>query len=182
MSTLQLQRFVDPQTVISHFHLHEGDIIADFGAGSGFYVELLARAVGSKGRLYACDIQKEFIEKMGILIRKKGIGWVHPTWCDLEEEGGVKIPNETLDCGIMINTLFQITDRRTALSEVFRTIRHGGKFILVDWSDSFAGLGPAPRDVLTELDARALCENFGCVYERSFDAGDHHYGMTFRKA
>lgn len=182
MTALQVQRFVEPQTVVSHFHLREGDVVADFGAGSGFYIEPLARAVGQTGKLYACDIQKDLIDKISDLARKKGFGWVHPLWCDLEEEGGLKIPPESVDCGVMINTLFQIQNRRVALTEIARVVSVGGKFILIDWSDSFGGLGPAKNDVLVELDARSLCENFGFVFERSFDAGDHHYGLAFRKA
>ena len=32
-------RFVVPEVVSTHFHLKEGDIVADFGAGSGFFSE-----------------------------------------------------------------------------------------------------------------------------------------------
>ena len=65
---LGLKRFVDPNTVVSHFHIREGDVIADFGAGSGFYIEILARKVGTSGKVYACEIQKELVEKIGVLI------------------------------------------------------------------------------------------------------------------
>ncbi len=181
MQSLGIERFIDPKTVVSHFHIREGESVADFGAGAGFYTELLARAVGHSGRLYVCEIQKELVEKVGLLARTKGLSSVHPLWCDLEEVGGVKIPDGTLDSVVMINTLFQGGDRRVVLSEVARTLKSGGKYLLIDWSDSFGGLGPQPADVLQELDARALVESFGFIYERSFDAGDHHYGLAFRK-
>jgi ubiquinone/menaquinone biosynthesis C-methylase UbiE len=181
MQSLGIERFVDPATVVSHFHIRQGESVADFGAGSGYYVPLLAAAVGHSGRVYACEIQKELVEKIGVLSRQKGLGCVHPLWCDLEAQGGVKIPDGTLDCGIMVNTLFQLQDKQTALAEVSRTIRSGGKFIIIDWSDSFGGLGPQPADVLSAQDAEALCESNGFVFERGFDAGDHHYGLAFRK-
>lgn len=178
---LGLKRFVDPNTVVSHFHIREGDVIADFGAGSGFYVEILARKVGTSGKVYACEIQKELVEKIGVLARQKGLFAVHPVWCDLEQDKGAKIADGVLDVGIMINTLFQIEDKKTALREVGRTIRSGGKFFVVDWTDSFGGLGPQPQDVLQQHQAHALAEEQGFVYEHSFDAGDHHYGLAFRK-
>ena len=180
-ASLGLQRFVDPSTVVSHFHLREGDVVADFGAGSGFYIEILASKVGAQGKVYACEIQKELVEKIGALARQKGLSAVHPIWCDLEQSKGVKIPDSELDTGLMINTLFQIEDKETALSEVSRTIRSGGKFFIVDWSDSFGGLGPQSTAVLSPVAASALAESHGFVYERSFDAGDHHYGLAFRK-
>jgi len=178
---LPLKRFVDPAVVVSHFHIREGDVVADFGAGSGYYIESLAKKVGSNGRVYACDIQKELVEKIGTLIRQKGLFAVDPIWCDLEAAHGIKIADDTLDIGLLINTLFQLEDKHTALTEIARTIRSGGKFFVIDWSDSFNGLGPHTDQVLTAQDAQALCEEGGFVYERSFDAGDHHYGLAFRK-
>lgn len=180
-SALGVKRFVDPNTVVSHFHVREGDVVADFGAGSGFYVEILAHKVGQNGKVYACEIQKELVEKIGVLARQKGLHVVNPVWCDLEQERGVKIPDGVLDIGIMINTLFQLDDKTTALREVARTLRSGGKFFVVDWSDSFGGLGPQQSQVITALQAQGLIESLGFVYERSFDAGDHHYGIAFRK-
>lgn len=181
VNPLPAKRFVDPSMVVSHFHIREGDVVADFGAGSGYYVELLAGRVGQNGKVYACEIQKDLVEKLGVIARQKGLSAVNPIWCDLEMERGIKIADGTLDVGVMINTLFQLEDKKTALCEIARTLRSGGKFFVVDWTDSFGGLGPQARAVLTENQARALVEECGFVYERSFDAGDHHYGIGFRK-
>ena len=179
--SLPIGRFVDPQTVASHFHIREGDIVADFGAGSGFYIEVLSRLVGHGGRVYACEIQKELVEKIGVLVRTKGFTSVDPLWCDMEVEGGVKIADGSVDVALMINTLFQVEHKQIAIREVHRTLRSGGKFFLIDWSESFRGLGPQQNDVVIRPDAQALVEGNGFVYERSFDAGDHHYGLAFRK-
>lgn len=175
------KRFVDPNMVVSHFHVREGDAVADFGAGSGFFVEVLARLVGSSGRVYACEIQRELVEKLGVLVRTKGLSMVDPLWCDLEMQGGVKIADQTLDVGIMVNTLFQLEEKEIAVGEVNRTLRSGGKFFVIDWSESFGGIGPEPTQVVSEKNAQAIIEGLGFVFERSFDAGDHHYGLAFRK-
>lgn len=176
-----VKRFVDPNTVVSHFHIRESDVIADFGAGSGYFVEVLANKVGASGRVYACDIQKDLVEKIGELMRKKGLSAVNPIWCDLEQERGIRIADGVLDSGVIVNTLFQLEDKKTALKEMARTIRSGGKFFVIDWSESFGGLGPQSEHVVSQKDAQALCEENGFVYERSYDAGDHHYGLAFRK-
>lgn len=181
MNSFGIQRFADPSAVVSHFHLREGDVVADFGAGSGYYIEILSAKVGHTGKVYACEIQKELVDKIGTLARQKGLSSVYPLWCDLEEQGGVKIANNTLDSGLMINTLFQLQDKATALEEVARTVRSGGKFFIVDWTDSFGGLGPQPADVFVPQEARSLAEAHGFMFERMFDAGDHHYGIAFRK-
>ncbi len=175
------KRFVDPSVVVSHFYLREGDVVADFGAGSGYFVELFSQRVGQNGKVYACEIQKELVEKIGNQARVKGISNIYPLWCDVEVQNGIKIAGGALDVGVLINTLFQLEDKKNGLQEISRTIRSGGKLFVVDWSESFGGLGPQPNDVCDAKDAQALVEASGFVYENTFDAGDHHYGISFRK-
>ncbi len=182
-STSLLQgKFVEPNVVVSHFHFREGDVVADFGAGSGFFVEVLSKVVGSSGRVVAIEIQKELVEKLGDMARRKGLVNVDPKWADIEADGCVPLQDGSLDGAVMVNTLFQFEDKGTALRELCRTLRTGGKFILIDWSESFGGLGPHIDQVVSAADATAHVEAAGFVFERSFPAGDHHYGLAFRKA
>ncbi len=174
-------RFVVPDVAATHFHLREGDVVADFGAGSGYFIPTLARLVGSTGRVYACEIQRNLLDKIGDLARSNGLAQVQPLWADVEVIGGSKIPDGALDVALMVNTYFQFEARATALAEVARTLRSGGKFFLIDWSDSFGGLGPQPAQVVPQAVAQAETESCGFVFEHSFDAGDHHYGLAFRK-
>lgn len=174
-------RFVEPAKVATHFYIKEGDTVADFGAGSGYFMEILAKLVGSEGKVYACEIQKELSVKLGEVARSKGLAQVHPLWCDVEELGGSKVPDGELDVAIMVNTFFQFEEKAVALQEMFRTLRSGGKLFIIDWSESFSGLGPQPDQVVSELDVKAFAEQEGFVFERGFDAGDHHYGLAFRK-
>lgn len=174
-------RFVVPSVVTTQFHLKEGDVIADFGAGSGFFLQALSEAVGASGRVYACEIQRELVEKLGDTARAQNLNNVDPLWCDIEEPNGVKIANGALDVVVLINTLFIVENKPAMLDEVVRTLRSGGRFIVVDWSESFGGLGPQPGQVVNKIDAQTMVEAAGLVLEREFDSGDHHYGLAFKK-
>ena len=175
-----LKRFVVPEVVVTNFHLRPGDKVADFGAGRGFFIKALSTQVGREGTVYALEIQKQLVEAIGELVRLEHLGNVSPIWCDIEELNGSKVPTDILDAAIVVNSLFQMEDKATALQEIKRTLRPGGKLFIIDWSESFGGLGPHPDQVLSEGAARAQVEQQGFVFERSFDAGDHHYGLAFR--
>jgi ubiquinone/menaquinone biosynthesis C-methylase UbiE len=174
-------RFVIPDVVASHFHLREGDLVADYGAGSGFFLKVLSKTVGATGRVIACEIQKPLVEKLGEQARLWGLSNVHTLWCDLEEANGIKIGNGELDAAILVNTLFLIEDKETAVKEMGRTVRSGGKFFIIDWTESFSGMGPTPDRVITSVDATNLMESSGFIFEREYPTGDHHYGLAFRK-
>ena len=121
------------------------------------------------------------MEKVGEQARRLGLTNVHPLWCDLEEAQGIKISAEAVDIGILANTLFQIEDKQAALKEISRTLRPSGKMIVLDWTDSFKGMGPSPLHVITQPEATTLFEANNFVLEQTFPAGSHHYGLVFRK-
>jgi len=180
MNSVSPQRFIEPEVVASHFHIHEGDVVADFGAGSGYFISTLALAVGPKGKVIACEIQKNLVEKIGFDARQLGYNNIDVLWSDLEEKDGIPIKESSLDAGILVNTFFQLEDKATAVREICRVIRSGGVIHVIEWNDSYGGIGPAPEQV---VDKASLCDWFEAdcfVLEREYPAGEHHYGVTFR--
>ena len=174
-------RFVVPEIVASHFHLRKGDAVADFGAGTGHFIPYLSRMVGADGTVFACEIQKNLVETITATVREKRLGNVQVLWCDLEASGGTKLRDSAVDAGILVNTLFQIENKDAAFEEFARAIRPGGKLFVIDWTSSFSGLGPHANQVIAADDVKDLAESHRFVFERSFDAGHHHYGLAFRK-
>lgn len=174
-------RFADPKAIVSHFHLREGDVVADFGAGSGHYMQPLSSAVGKSGKVYLCEIQKNLVDALGISAQEQHLSNVHPLWCDLEALNGTKMKDATLDAGVLSNVLFQLDNKDAALAEIARVIRKGGKFFIIDWTESFGGLGPKPDHVVNEAAAKSLLEKAGFVFEHTFPSGDHHYGLACRR-
>lgn len=174
-------RFANPKITSTHFHLHYGDTVADFGAGSGHFMVPLSEMVGREGTVYLCEIQRPLVDALDIYARDAHLTNIKILWGDIEILGGTKIQDGILDAGVMSNVLFQLSDRETAFKEVARVIRKGGKLFIIDWSESFGGLGPPPDMVFAENNARQFAEKSGFTFERSFPAGEHHYGIAFRK-
>ncbi len=173
--------FLLPEVVATHFHVRPGDVVADLGAGSGHFARILSRLTGDKGKVFAVEIQKQLAETLAGIARSERLLNVDVVWGDLEALNGTKITDHSVDIALLINTLSMLDDKATAIQEMSRILKVGGKAIIVDWTDSFGGLGPQPHMVVGEAAARALFEAQGCVYERSFPAGDHHYGISLRK-
>ena len=69
VNALSVGRFIEPAVVSTNFHLREGDKIADFGAGSGYFTKVLSKLVGGEGTVYACEIQKNLVDTIGELAK-----------------------------------------------------------------------------------------------------------------
>jgi ubiquinone/menaquinone biosynthesis C-methylase UbiE len=175
------QAFSEPRSNVAKMGLSEGLVVADFGAGSGHYSIAAARAVGHSGRVYAIDIQKELLTRIKNLAAAERVRNVQVLWGDIDEPGGSKLREGSADVVLLSNTLFQVEHKDALLTEAKRVLRPKGRLIVIDWTDSFGGLGPAPKDVVTEREAHAMLTKAGFSIEKSFDAGAHHFGVIGRK-
>lgn len=173
--------FVNPDVVATHFHLRDGDRVADFGAGTGYFLRALSKGAGLNGRVYACEIQKKLVEKIASEAKNARLSNVEVIWSDLEAPGGTKLRDGILDGGLLANTLFQLENKVSAFIEMARVIRTGGKLFIIDWTESFGGLGPLPGHVVPEYEATRLAEANGFRFERTFPSGEHHYGIALRR-
>ena len=171
----------DPEKNIAQSFLKEGMIVADFGAGTGAYAVAAARRVGESGRVYAIDVQKELLSSVTTAAKKEGLSNIEILWGDIEEPHGTKLADGSVDVVIVSNVLFQSENKMGLLSEAGRVLKKGGKLLLIDWADSFGGLGPHPDHVIKKNDARKMLENARFAYGRDIEAGEHHYGMVFEK-
>ena len=173
--------FSDPQKNIEQCGIQAGMEIADLGAGSGFYTIAAGKALISTGRVYAIDVQKELLTKIKNTAVAQGLYNVEVIWGDIEKPSGTHLRESSIDLALLTNILFQLDNKQDVLSEVKRILKPGGRVLVVDWSDSFGGIGPEPKKVVLKTSAVEMFEKNGFHLDREIDAGSHHYGIIFKK-
>ncbi len=173
--------FSDPQKNIEQFGLEPGARVADLGSGAGFYTMAAAKAVGNSGRVYAIDVLKDMLEKLKNEARRSRLNNVEALWGDIEKLGGTRLADSSVDEALVCNTLFQLERKNDFPFEVKRILKPKGRVLVVDWKESFGGMGPQPEHVVPSEAARSLFEKAGFIYEREIAAGAHHYGLIFRR-
>src|SRR5688500_4715073 len=62
-----------PDQIMDELGIAEGSVVADLGAGGGWFTIRLARRVGPNGVVYAEDIQHEMIEAMKRRVERLGL-------------------------------------------------------------------------------------------------------------
>lgn len=169
--------FSNPQQNVARLGLKEGMLVADFGAGTGFYTRAASYYVGHTGKIYAVEIQRDLIRKLEEELINNGISNVECVWGDIERRGGTKIADKIMDAVIVSNVLFQVEDRLGLLDEAKRILKPGGRALVVDWKDSFNGMGPTEERIISKSKAENLLTNRGFKIIENVSVGDHHYGI-----
>ncbi len=174
--------FANPEENVRKMGVTEGNCVADLGAGSGAYTLALARAVGHAGVVYAVDVQKALLARIKNAATQQHLDTIETVWGNIEEPQGTHLKAALVDVALLSNVLFQVDDREALLREAKRIVKPTGTVVIIDWEDSFNGMGPHKNDVVTKDQALALAKGAGLTWEREFPAGAHHYGLVFRIA
>lgn len=172
--------FIAPEKSIRAMGVEPGMVVVDFGAGTGFYTMESAKRVGSVGKVYAVDIQRELLKAVKIKAEQEGYNNVEIVWADLEKPEGSKLAQGIVDRVIISNILFQVPDKTAIALEAFRILKPECKVILIEWNET-SKLGPHEEHKISKEDARKVFEDAGFVFEKEFDAGSSHYGLIFIK-
>ena len=171
--------FADPVKILKSFGLRKDMIVADLGAGTGFY-SVAAGSMVPQGKVYAIEIQKDFLITIKNKVKDAGLNNVDCLWGNIEKIGGTKIKDKIVDRVIASNILFQVENKDKFIDEVKRILHEDGRVLLIDWSLSGDSLGPRKEVIIPKNKARELFEKKGFIFENEVDAGAHHYGMIFR--
>lgn len=169
--------FTDPVKNLKAFELKEDDIVADLGAGTGYY-SIAAGALVPKGKVYAIELQKDFLETVKNKVREAYLGNVECLWGNVEKLGGTKIEDNVVDAVVASNILFQVEDKEGFIEEMKRILKPKGRVLLIDWSESSIF---KTTKIISRNTALQMFEKKGFVLEREIDAGAHHYGMILIK-
>lgn len=172
---------MDPVKILTACNIQSTHTVADFGAGSGL-VARAAAAMVPHGQVFAIEINKELVTRVTRDATDHHVTNLHVLWGDVEVAEGSKLAAGSVDIALCFNLLFLLDDKAAVLKEAFRVLRVGGKIVVVDWTESFGGLGPRPHHIFAQAAAETLLTAVG--FKKRSDvlpAGDHHYAILFEK-
>ena len=119
-----------PDEIIRTMGLKPGDVVADLGAGTGYFTRPLARAVAPTGRVYAVDIQPEMLTHLKESIEKAGIRNVVPV---LGESDDPKLPRASLDWILLVDVYHEFQQPKAMLAKMRQALKPTGKIALVEY-------------------------------------------------
>ncbi len=172
--------FTDPVKNLNAFGIGDSMIVADLGAGTGFY-SILASVMAPLGKVYAVEIQKDFLTTVKNKAKDRGCKNIECLWGNIEKKGGTLIKDNIVDRVIASNILFQVENKDKFIEEAHRILKKGGHMLLIDWSPDHSASIRSPKGAISKAKAKEMLESKGFVWKRDIDAGAHHYGMILEK-
>ena len=141
-----------PDEVMDALGIADGAMVADLGAGGGWFTVRLARRVGPSGRVYAQDIQPQMIESISRRVSREGLANVRTVLGTADDP---RLPG-ALDAVLIVGTYPEISDPVTLLRRVAASLKPSGRLGIVDFTLEGGGPGPPLEE---RIEPRAVVDN-----------------------
>jgi ubiquinone/menaquinone biosynthesis C-methylase UbiE len=167
-----------PHEVMQALAIKEGEVVADIGAGSGYFTMRLAHHVGPKGRVFAVDINPDMIRHVQARVRDAGLTNVSTI---LARPDDPLLP-QPVDRFVIVDVWHHIDNQSDYLAVMKKLLKPGGQVVMIDFHKRELPVGPpmgmkiAREDLLEQM----RTNGFQLAAEHTFLP--HQYFLVFKVA
>ena len=119
-----------PSKAVEALGITPGMVVADVGAGSGYYTERLSQRVGPSGRVFATDIQPGMIQLLERRVKERGLANVTTILGAMDDP---KLPPQSIDLAIMVDVYHELQEPQLFLQRLKGAFRPGGRLVLLEF-------------------------------------------------
>jgi arsenite methyltransferase len=152
----QRDAYQKPHEVLKALNIKPGEIIADIGAGSGYFTFHLARHVGNKGKVYAVDVSPDMILHVNRRIRELKANNVVTVLADPDDP---LLPDQSVNRFFICEVWHHIENQTKYLALMKKMLKPGGEVVMIDFHKKEFPVGPpmnmkiAREDVIKRLES-----------------------------
>jgi ubiquinone/menaquinone biosynthesis C-methylase UbiE len=129
-----------PDQIMDALLIADGSVVADLGAGGGWFTVRLARRVGPNGLVYAEDVQQQMIEAIDRRVKRENLTKIVKPW--LARPSDPLLPRGSIDAVLTVDTYYELEEPVKLLRNVARALKPQGRLGIVECKKE--GGGPCP--------------------------------------
>lgn len=167
----------DPGLVVDSMALAPDAVVADIGAGTGYFTFRIAPQVPD-GRVFAVDIQPEMLDIMRDSMAAQGIDNVTPI------KGTVRDPNlpaDSVDAALMVDAYHEFSHPREMMRNLREALVPGGRVYLVEYRKEDPSIPIKPLHKMTEAQSKKEMRAVGLEWVETKEMLPRQHFMIFRK-
>jgi ubiquinone/menaquinone biosynthesis C-methylase UbiE len=168
-----------PHQILDALGIADASVVADVGAGSGWFTVRLARRVGPNGLVYAQDVQPEMLAAITRRVQREGLRNVRPV---LGRGTDPRLPANALDAVLLVGVVHEIEDRVALFRNLATALKPSGRLGVVDFRPGASGPGPDAEDRVEADLIRQEAERAGLRLQRQEAFLPFQYFLVFGRA
>jgi SAM-dependent methyltransferase len=167
-----------PEVLVQYLQLKPGEVVADIGAGTGYFSRRLARMVGAEGRVLAVDIQPEMLTLLTNEMSRIGITNVTPV---LGTPTDPKLPAASVDLVLLVDVYHEFDFPAEIMEALCRAVKPDGRVVFVEYRGEDAAVPIKPLHKMTEQQVRKEMSMLPLEWVRTIEVLPRQHIVVFRK-
>ncbi len=164
-----------PERVIQSLEIKPGDRVVDLGSGGGYFTLRLAKAVGSSGKVYAVDIDRDMTDLVAKQAKTENAGNVEVI---LGKPDDPLLPEAGVDLIFTVDTYHHFENRVNYFAKLRKVLRPNGRIAIIDFDRRAWFEGLWRHYTPSEFIKREM-EAAGFSLQREFDFLDRQSFLIF---
>ena len=116
-----------PEEVLDALHLQPTSLVADIGAGTGYFSVRIAKRV-PEGKIFAADVEPDMVRYLGARAEREHLANLTPVQARTD---ATNLP-EPVDLILVVDTYHHIDDRTRYFAALQSSLRPGGRLVIID--------------------------------------------------
>lgn len=171
------ERQESPTSAIEALQLPADTVIADIGAGSGYYTFRLAPKV-PHGEVIAVDIQPEMLTQLEITATAEGVTNVRPHLGRVDDIG---LEPESIDAALLVDAYHEFSHPAEMMASIRRALRPGGQVFLLEYRAEDDSVPIKPLHKMSEAQVRREMQSLGLRFIANEDFLPWQHFLVFEK-
>ena len=166
-----------PDAVVENMNLAPDEVVADIGAGSGYFSFRIAEKVPD-GEVLAVDIQQEMLD---LIERRKTAGGGENIRTILGAIDDPRLPESSIDAAIMVDAYHEFSHPFEMIDGIHRALKPGGRIFLLEYRGEDPSVPIRPLHKMTEEQVVREMSVFGLEWTETLDFLPWQHMMIFTK-
>jgi ubiquinone/menaquinone biosynthesis C-methylase UbiE len=166
-----------PQMAIDALDLQPDSVVADIGAGTGYFSFRISPQV-PQGKVWAVDVQPEMIDILNFLIEENQVTNVEPI---LGSETNPNLPEAAIDLALMVDAYHEFAYPREMMTAVVKALKPGGRAVLLEYRGENPLIPIKGLHKMTQRQVKKEMQAVGLTWQETQDLLPQQHLMIFRK-
>src|SRR3569833_1287757 len=167
-----------PDEALDLLKIPKGAVVADIGAGVGYFTWRLADRVGPSGLVYGEDIQPQMLELLNKNMRERKIANVRAVLGTIEDP---KLPKESLDLVLLVDVYHEFSEPEKMLDRIRESLKPGGRLMLLEYRAEDPAVPIRPEHKMTVRMVRDEVEPEGFRFDQAIEKLPQQHIIVFRR-
>lgn len=167
----------NPDLALKLLAIPEGSVVADLGAGVGYYSLKIAKIAGPKGKVYATDLQPEMLRMLRTRAQKAGIRNVETIPGAID---AANLPDAAMDIVLLVDVYHEFSEPQKMLRDIAKSLKPDGRLILLEFREEDPKVPIRPEHKMSVATAKKELEAEGYTFDKLIDGLPWQHILVFK--